>query len=264
MTGVDRRDFLKFACLCSCGGFGATTATPAFADPDGPQRGCNPRPQHIARLKADKAAFSTVGEFRTALAERPELLRTTGNPGLDRALDRALQRLADTFAVQPAFGFDRLEPNNAWATDDNSFVRGTDGTVGFGTAYFTKWLNYDPSGIAVIGTCAHEFGHIWMFKSGHYERLNAGRGNVKRTELHADFMAGYYLGLRKRDNPDASFWKAGDKFRLIGDTSFGSPNHHGTPEERLAAAEAGFRAGYVRNEKAPAAFQQGLDYVVRT
>jgi hypothetical protein len=189
-----------------------------------------------------------------------KLQRTTGNPKMDIALDGALKKLADLFGVFPEFGFvDDGSSPNAWASP---LPRGK-GTVAFGITYYQKWMNYDPSGLSVLATLAHECGHIKQFFSGKYLEIEGDLSTSKRIELHADYMSGYYMGVLKRRNPDTSFWKAGDKFRQIGSQDDKDPDFHGTPQERIAASQQGFNVGFFETRDANFAFQSGMDYVSR-
>jgi hypothetical protein len=212
-------------------------------------------------------AFPKLSDLASE-ANFESLGRTTGNPELDQMLDLALKRLADTFQVYPGFGFyDDDDGPNAYAIDNTlipDFSRehpNSRGTVAFGKAYFKKWMDYDPSGISVIATLAHEFAHIMQFTSGMAAQIRGGLPNDKRNELHADFMAGYYIGRLKKDHPSASFWKAGDKFRQIGNYENKNPRFHGTPEERVNASQQGFRIGFESNTDAWSAFRIGVGYV---
>jgi hypothetical protein len=187
--------------------------------------------------------------------------RTTGDSEMDVALDRALKRLADTFEVMPGFGFyDDGDHENAWALEREIFP-GRSMTVLFGRNFFRRVMRLDPSGISIIQVCAHEFGHIMMYASGMRDVVLENQPTHKRIELHADFMSGYYLGIRKTDHPEASFWRAGQGIWDIGDFAYTSRTHHGTPEERVAAAEAGFRLSFVEHKKARDAFDRGIAYV---
>lgn len=194
-------------------------------------------------------------------AEVKTMMRSTGNAELDRSFDRALQRLAETFDVWPKVGFyDDTDSPNAMAMRYSAGGT-TEYAVVFGRAYFKKLMDYDPSGITLLHTAAHEFAHIWVYRDGLFNKVRGNDPTVKRVELHADFMAGYYLGLRKRDNPQASFWAAGIGRWQSGDEEFRNVHHHGMPYERLAAAEKGFLLGYIENRAAPNAFEAATKYV---
>jgi hypothetical protein len=187
--------------------------------------------------------------------------RTTNNPQLDLALDTSMKRLADAFGVFPGFAFfDDSDGRNAFATPDLLFP-GRTGTVVFGINLFKSLMAYDPTGVSVLGVMAHEFGHILQFNSNEYEVIRGNQPTVKRIELHADFMCGYYLGVRKLAEPAASLWDWGQELSRLGDTNFNSPFHHGTPAERVASAEEGFNLGYLRKANLQVAFTSGMNYV---
>jgi hypothetical protein len=189
------------------------------------------------------------------------LVRSTGDRDVDVALDKAIKRLADTFGVYPGFAFfDDGDSPNAWATTE-SLVPDRKHTVIFGLGYYRKWLQYDPSGVSVLSVIAHEFGHIMQYESGRYQQIKGDLPTSKRIELHADYMAGYYIGILKRKNPNASFWKAGDKFRRIGTYDEKNPDFHGTPHERVAASQQGFSVGFYDGRGAQVAFELGMGYV---
>ena len=91
---------------------------------------------------------------------------------------------------------------------------------------------------ALIGVVAHEAAHLLQY---YLEPQWVAGG--PQVELHADFMAGWYLGVKQQRynlrqiNPDAF----SNLLQLLGDCDFTSKSHHGTPDERTAAMEAGYR-----------------------
>ena len=174
-----------------------------------------------------------------------------------------MKRLSETFNVLPGFGFyDDYDGENAWATPQ-SLLQRTDRTVLFGERLFESLMRLDPGGGAVMWTAGHEFAHIWLYKSGQRARLMEGQTTVWRIELHADFLAGFYLGTRKRDQSGISLYNAGHDIWRSGDTLFSDPSHHGTPEERVAAAEAGFKGSYIDHKNASEAFDAATLYVLQ-
>ena len=172
-------------------------------------------------------------------------------------------KLSALFGQRPGFGFvdDRGAPN-AYATSD-TLVPGTWGTVLYGATLFRQTLAaYDDGGMAVMAVMAHEFGHVAQFAYGLDRRLLQGQATVKRVELHADYLAGWYLGRRKAEQPELSVWAAGDMLAGIGDYAFFDWNHHGTPEERVAAAEAGFKLAGDGQADFDPAVERGLEFVL--
>jgi hypothetical protein len=198
--------------------------------------------------------------------------RTTGNAAVDRDLDRALGVLADLFGVNPAFGFfdptklsdpRGMEANgmNAFATNENTDIQGSRGTVAFGWQLFhQEFHGHDKSGMTVMAIVAHEFGHILQMERKYIAKIKVGR--PLKSEINADYLAGYFLGTRKLKNPSLRFERAGDLLVRMGRTNDGNPNRtHGDARERLDASEAGFRVSYVERKSLDHAISAGLEYV---
>ncbi|HKH93043.1 MAG TPA: hypothetical protein VKA54_14650 [Gemmatimonadaceae bacterium] len=98
--------------------------------------------------------------------------------------------------------------------------------------------------IAPQAIFAHEFAHQIQFENEYFEDLGevTQPEATRYTELMADAMAGYYLthkrGAALNDKRVAQFLQV---FYQTGDCQFANPGHHGTPNQRMAAAEFGFR-----------------------
>ena len=190
-------------------------------------------------------------------------LVSSGNRDLDYALAQTLQRLTDTFGVLPGFAyFDDFAGPNAFATE-RQYLSRSDGTVLFGRRMLEKCLSAAEAPDAVIsGVCAHEFGHIAQFKLGLMPRLTAGQTTVKRKELHADFLAGYFAGTRKLQKPDFPAAVYATSAYSVGDNREDNQRHHGTPEERAAAVVKGFETAFRDHRTFAEAAQTGLNYVL--
>jgi hypothetical protein len=81
-----------------------------------------------------------------------------------------------------------------------------------------------------------------QFFTGYGDRLHRLDATARRSELHADFFAGYYLGLKRLIGPmDVKAFT--DSIYLKGDNNFTSPQHHGTGAERLRTVIAGYKLG---------------------
>ncbi|RYZ18300.1 MAG: hypothetical protein EOP49_49800 [Sphingobacteriales bacterium] len=95
----------------------------------------------------------------------------------------------------------------------------------------------DVAGPAIL---AHEFGHHIQFQRGLFEEVSSPEA-TRRTELMADAYAAYYLSHARGASMQ---WKRVAKFLQvffnIGDCGFTSDGHHGTPTQRMAAAEWGY------------------------
>jgi predicted metalloprotease len=112
----------------------------------------------------------------------------------------------------------------------------------------------------VAAVVAHEYGHIAQFKHNLKRTLLAGQDTVKRLELHADFLAGYFAGRRKLDRPDFPAAVFATTQYSAGDHRTERLNHHGTPDERAGAIVKGFEAAF-RDRRSPnEALQIGVRY----
>jgi hypothetical protein len=132
-----------------------------------------------------------------------------------------------------------------------------DGTIFLGLKLIQmEARNTKGSLFSLPAILAHEFAHSVQFKTG---CLLQG----KKRELHADYIAGYFIAHRARFRKQSTA-QAAKNFFAKGDYMFNDAQHHGTPEERWNA----FWAGYQLNKasKAPSgvyAYNQGLLYLRR-
>jgi hypothetical protein len=215
------------------------------------------------------AARTRVNGCRTVNSQEPELRESMRRsaPRVTDALSpvdttssfQDYERTArKTFRVNPALCFyDDGDAPNALAMPDVLFADGPDGTVLIGdklTQY--EWtrdrqINYFPLKLTIGGAwqsleivVAHEFAHILQFKRG------LPPGGPWQMEPHADFMAGWLLGLKMEEmikfygTEIGSFGiEEGTKSMFErGDTYFGDAKHHGEPQFRAAMVVAGFNA----------------------
>jgi hypothetical protein len=157
-------------------------------------------------------------------------------PNVDAFNQQEGLNLVGTFQLSPRMFYlmDDSGPN-AYATPEIANALGPDGTILFGQTLLAQQLTKDPTGASVVAIMAHEFGHLAQFRQGFREP-------GKRPELHADFMAGWYLSVRGR-YAWTNLMPTLKLFFELGDYQFNSQSHHGTPQERLGAAQAGFSSG---------------------
>ncbi len=190
-----------------------------------------------------------------------DAITRSGNNEFDYAVAQTLSRLTDIFDVLPGFAYYKLgDEYNARATRARLFLSNADGTVLFGRALMFEILNRPEAPDAAFNAvCAHEFGHIVQFKNGIV--LDANQPSVKRSELHADFLSGYYAGRRKLQKPDFPAAVFATTYESLGDFQFNNPQHHGTPAERAAAIVRGFEAAYRERRGTSDAIQVGVNYV---
>jgi hypothetical protein len=250
---ITRRD-IALGGLLSIGWFAASCGCAAHAAPAPHGFGCT-----LADDEAD-AVFAMDAQALTAGAS-PTIVNS-GDRDLDYALAQTLSRLTDTWNVLPGFAwFDDAAAPNAFATSRRLLSR-SDGTVLFGRRLLDRCLkSKEHPDVVISAVCAHEFGHIAQYKYGLSKRLSAGQTTVKRNELHADFLAGYFAGVRKLDRPNFPAAVYATTQYSFGDYRTDNARHHGRPEERASAIVKGFETAF-RDRASPAeALLIGLRYV---
>jgi predicted metalloprotease len=99
--------------------------------------------------------------------------------------------------------------------------------------------------VAPQGVYAHEFAHHIQIENDYFNDPVPAATTVaeltRYTEFMADAMAAYYLthkrGAAMNRKRVEQFLEV---FFQVGDCGFASPGHHGTPNQRMAAAQFGF------------------------
>lgn len=156
------------------------------------------------------------------------LYNSSGNVYIDNVTVQELNFMTTRFLVRPSFFF--CEGDNAEASKEIALVNYPDGTVAFGSQLFNREYIRSPGGPSIPIIIAHEFGHIVQYKYGGFKNFS-----VMRKELFADYLAGAYLQIRGGLDWNAVL----ECFEEMGDTDFGSLDHHGTPEQRTSALKKG-------------------------
>ncbi|MGC4023063.1 MAG: hypothetical protein QM734_14525 [Cyclobacteriaceae bacterium] len=177
------------------------------------------------------------------------LYKSTGDPVVDHRLNMTKIDIEDLFHVKADLYCYFDNPPNAGA--DVSLNPLFDGKIAMGINLLRNKLR-DFNEHAIAGVLAHEYAHVLQIKK-------RGTLNGKERELQADFMAGYYFG-------DGDILENGaEKFAAdlysMGDYNFWDPQHHGTPEERVAMFKAGLRSSTLTLDQA---FQKSIEEVTDT
>ncbi|MFY9621490.1 MAG: hypothetical protein WAM70_08695 [Pyrinomonadaceae bacterium] len=208
------------------------------------------------------------GNRAVADIDLQDYLVRTRNPMLDASISQDIDQLNQMFGIRVAVYFPNDGMKDASFTPqqsaelilredmDPSRVRLT------GSIFISLGLLQDEftqangSWMAVPAILSHEAAHAMQHAN------NFPYKNGVRKELHADFMAGWYIAHRCRcgtQNPKIAF----DSFYRKG-TSLGffDPDHHGTNEDRVAMMLAGFYYNYQTNDgSAKAAYDHALRIV---
>ena len=104
---------------------------------------------------------------------------------------------------------------------------------GLGNALDAMGLGTD----AAKGVIGHEMGHHVQFEQGFFDSPLTGPEATRRTELMADSFGTYFIAHKRGlGMKGAALHKAEQAFYEVGDCSFDSDGHHGTPNQRLKAS----------------------------
>jgi hypothetical protein len=221
MQAITRRQFLKMTIGTSC--LSAFPLCAASDAADAPFQGCF--------LQAASDNF----------LDKITFLLSSNDKEVDQICAGAERDLRREFRVSPHTWFydDGAHPNAFATWLLRSGFKG-DGTVCLGIRYIKQATRRNELNrqwkTRLTGIMAHEWAHIVQFNRGH-------RVPGKFTELHADFLAGWFLGRTTSARPGSPDQQRADglyRFGGMGDFEYSNPQHHGTPGERAGAITKGF------------------------
>lgn len=205
------------------------------------------------------------GRSSTAVINNPAILVRTGEPALDADIQDDITELNNLFKVNVPVYFpnDRLE--SAFFTaykfpeliikDDGDPRQAFTGSVFISISFLKReWRENRGNLMSVPGILGHEYAHAMQFN----KKFPYGG---KWKELHADFLAGWFVAHRTRfrlTDPEVSF----RSFYKKGDIGFFARDPHGTSEERVLAMSAGYNFNFwANNGSAEHAYMEGLRYI---
>ena len=171
--------------------------------------------------------FGCLG-YNTGYSNSGQKGLSLGNPYYDQKMIEEIGLQQSFFNGVPASVYILYEPSieyrNAYANQNGEIL------FGYHMFYYTI-SNFNE--LAAAGILAHEWGHRVQFTAG----WNTTMQNP-HLELEADAFSGYYMALGK-----AWAWSQIEGYYAstyaTGDYNFNHPTHHGTPNQRLAAAYLG-------------------------
>lgn len=132
---------------------------------------------------------------------------------------------------------------DAFCMDDEelgAFYRPGTNTMIIGTDFFFETANPPGNINNVLAILSHEIAHTFQVNHGLLDHLkNDDLHRVKCIELHADFLAGGYMGWRSRTY-DIEIENLTTLFFGFGDSFTSDQGHHGLPQERFLSFKTGF------------------------
>lgn len=181
--------------------------------------------QHNATLNDREALADIFESFGVGVTNRDDAYAIA-----DELL--ALNELSPILPESPLFSID------GFASSNNLIV------IGDGLVQMVSEAGIEQD-IVWTGILAHEWAHQIQFDNYADWYPEGAADNApeatRYTEMEADFMAAYYMTHKRGATYN---WKRVeqffDLFFQIGDCSFTSSGHHGTPLQRLAAARLGY------------------------
>lgn len=206
-----------------------------------------------------------AGKSATAQIPHAQVAVRTGHLPLDNVMVEDITELDNRFGVTVPVYFLANESQNAFFTPTKfpDLIRADGANPNMlvtGSVFFSAGLLIaefkatNGSLMSVPAIMAHEFAHAMQYK-------NNFPYNGKWRELHADYMAGWYIGHRGRFRPQNAS-QAFLNFYYKGDYDFFDKGHHGTPQERAAAFNAGYTLNVLGSEaSAVNAYNAGLRYL---
>lgn len=183
------------------------------------------------------------------------ITNTTNNANLDSHIFKEVSKLERFFSqnIDFFFGLEENQSGNAFFTPRCSSIS-CNGSIVLGQHLILQAFNQGKGLNSVTAVLAHEFAHSVQLFFGWY-------GNSPLKELHADYLAGFYMAYQS-NLTTTDLDNAVDDFYSRGDFNFHSPQHHGTPEERGCAFIMGFKYGRQGNSNVVNAFNVGRKYVI--
>ncbi len=182
------------------------------------------------------------------------LSTSSGNSIIDQFYDNERQQLERVFQVHNKVYFTSGGEHHNGAFCYSTCLGNCQSSIGIGIGLISDQLKRPNSDLRLAAIFAHEFAHSMQYR---YQHAPPG----KQTELHADFLAGFYIAQTRshhlqEDDLVSLFYTFHEK----GDEYFYHPDHHGTPNERGCAAWEGYSFG-LSNSNIITAFNAGISYV---
>ncbi|SDR66035.1 hypothetical protein [Gramella sp. MAR_2010_147] len=181
--------------------------------------------QHTAFLNDREILTDMIESFDRTVRNRTEAYKKA-----DLLLE--INKASSNFPENPYFAFDGFTRSN--------------GLLVIGDGLLESIIDIGIDGdLAFTAILSHEWWHQAQFENPDWENVNPNMSpaEISRfSELEADFAAAYFLTHKRGATYN---WKRIEEyFRLsfnVGDCLTESTNHHGTPNQRLEAAELGYK-----------------------
>ncbi|MFB6815449.1 hypothetical protein ACFCV8_13005 [Streptomyces sp. NPDC056347] len=138
--------------------------------------------------------------------------------------------------ANPIFTFNAF----AYSEKDDPAPLGVTDRIIMGDGILQGMYKVNLGDVAPRGILGHEFGHHVQYQKNLFESDLTGPEATRRTELMADAFGTYYLTHSRGESLNAArVLKSEKSFYQVGDCSFTSSGHHGTPNQRFNTSSWG-------------------------
>ncbi|MFF2012679.1 hypothetical protein ACFVWY_26885 [Streptomyces sp. NPDC058195] len=138
--------------------------------------------------------------------------------------------------ANPIFSFNAF----AYSDKDDPAPLGVTDRIIMGDGILQGMDKVNLGDVAPRGILGHEFGHHVQYQKNLFESDLTGPEATRRTELMADAFSTYYLTHSRGESLNAArVLKSEKSFYEVGDCSFTSSGHHGTPGQRFNSSSWG-------------------------
>lgn len=138
--------------------------------------------------------------------------------------------------ANPIFTFNAF----AYSEKDDPAPLGITDRIIMGDGILQGMYKVNLGDVAPRGILGHEFGHHVQYQKNLFESDLTGPEATRRTELMADAFGTYYLTHSRGESLNAArVLKSEKSFYQVGDCSFTSSGHHGTPNQRFNTSSWG-------------------------
>ena len=121
--------------------------------------------------------------------------------------------------------------------------------------------HYDETGTTIICIVSHEFSHTLQYYRGYLAAMRQSISSLG-VENNADFLSGYYLGVRAQRVRSLDMQTVLDFYARIGRPGNGkSDRDHGNSAERVEAVSAGLAIGLDQKKVLDDAVQASWQHV---
>jgi hypothetical protein len=212
----------------------------------------------IALLISYTSVYSQCNLTLRSNSPSSKLLKESNSSYINTKLDLERLQLKKVFDVEFKIEY---YPGDVAIASPNCESSSCDGTIGLGVNLLEKLHIQEKEGGVwmILAILSHEAAHIFQYKN------NLKFENSVQQEIHADFIAGWYMGKLMEDYKgkydflngssqaynkmqdkveSISMWKQNLKlfFGSLGDSNYSSIDHHGNYITRTMAMHKGMRS----------------------